>query len=39
LRDWAQRSAYRAVGIYLDVLGLGYKTDNLARRNLTGPAC
>ena len=43
LRDWARRQAAiaknRTVGIYLGALGFGYNKDELARRELTAPAC
>jgi iron(III) transport system substrate-binding protein len=43
LQPWAQRQAeqakFRAVGLYLGVLGIGYNTELLARRKIQAPVC
>jgi iron(III) transport system substrate-binding protein len=43
LRPWAKKQAeqsgYRTVGLYLGVLGIGYNTELLAKKNLPVPAC
>src|ERR1044072_8084638 len=43
LQPWAQKQAeqskYRTVGMYLGVLGMGYKTEMLAKKKLAAPAC
>jgi iron(III) transport system substrate-binding protein len=43
LHPWAQKQAeqsrYRAVGIYLGLLGIGYNTELVAKRRIAPPAC
>jgi iron(III) transport system substrate-binding protein len=43
LHTWAQKQAeqsrYRAVGIYLGLLGIGYNTELVAKRRIAPPAC
>jgi len=43
LQPWARRQAeqsgYKAVGLYLGVLGIGYNTELLAKKKLPAPAC
>jgi iron(III) transport system substrate-binding protein len=43
LHPWAQKQAgqsrYRAVGIYLGLLGIGYNTELVAKRTIAPPAC
>lgn len=43
LHPWARKqseqSGYKAVGIYLGVLGLGYNTELVAKKKLPAPAC
>ncbi|HKU85098.1 MAG TPA: ABC transporter substrate-binding protein [Casimicrobiaceae bacterium] len=38
-RKQAEQSKYRTVGMYLGVLGIGYNTELLAKKNATAPAC
>jgi iron(III) transport system substrate-binding protein len=43
LHDWAQaqwrQTAGRTVGVYASVLGFGFNTELVARRNLPEPRC
>ena len=43
LQPWAQKQAeqshYRAVGLYLGVLGLGYTPELIAQQKIAAPAC
>ena len=43
LQPWAKKQAeqsgYKAVGLYLGVLGIGYNTELLAKKKLPAPAC
>ena len=43
LQPWAKKqaeqSAYRTVGLYLGVLGMGYNSELLAKKKLPVPAC
>src|SRR6202163_4729964 len=38
-RKQAEQSGYKAVGLYLGVLGIGYNTELLAKKKVPPPAC